>query len=471
MSRRLLACSSWALSLGLGCAPSPEAAQVPSISVALPEPPEPPAHGLPVVPLGEDWAPGRAIAGDLQGLRDALRDARAVRAKIEPRLMTPGQDGPVRDALQQLRPDATWTLEALAWADAVVGVPSLQRLEADVGAAPRYPTHGMSPRGSVGETTVVIGEAPVDLTAWRALPAASAGSCEPVFEALALGQEQSLAYVEPFLDHADTVLRLRFRAGLAQVLPELRAQVEPYASPEPRADATPDEAEAHACGHALYARVEEAARCSADRVCPTAPRMVLRGGAAVAMPAPPWSPGDCGARVPLRVEETLQSIATEASVATVSQLEPRWVTLVDRVGAIGAVYEALDDVCSPRRRRFAAEDLADARARLERVERALGSDVLDESGRWDVGVGSLFVPGAGPMITLATFRAAEAGASQTAIAGAKGVRRFLLSRSLCRSGYGELPLAVAVFEPGASTPSFAGYLYEETLVCADLPLP
>ena len=56
-------------------------------------------------------------------------------------------------------------------------------------------------------------------------------------------------------------------------------------------------------------------------------------------------------------------------------------------------------------------------------------------------------------------------------AEAKGVRRFLLSRSLCRSGFGERPLAVAVFDPGASAPRFAGFVYEETFACADLPLP
>jgi hypothetical protein len=97
--------------------------------------------------------------------------------------------------------------------------------------------------------------------------------------------------------------------------------------------------------------------------------------------------------------------------------------------------------------------------------------VLDESGRWDVEIGAMFVPGSGPVVTLATFVPAEGGASQLAVAEAKGVRRFLLSRSLCRSGFGERPLAVAVFEPDAAEATFAGFVYEETLACADLPLP
>ncbi|MBV1859361.1 MAG: hypothetical protein KUG77_13175, partial [Nannocystaceae bacterium] len=226
-----------------------------------------------------------------------------------------------------------------------------------------------------------------------------------------------------------------------------------------------------ACGHARFVRLQDAATCLQGKRCEAGPRLVLRGGATVAMPAPPWSPDDCSERLATDVEGALTSVATEATVVTVSQLEPRWVTLIDRVGAMGAVYEALEDLCSPRRRRFAAEDLTDARARLQRVERALGSDALDESGRWDVELGSTFVPGAGPATTLARFVPAEGGGSQTAVAEAKGVRRFLLSRSLCRSGYGELPLAVAIFEPGEPGAKHFGYLYEETLSCADLELP
>lgn len=383
--------------------------------------------------------------------------------------MSEGQGASTRRSLDELAPRGAWTVEAKAWGDAVAGSPSLRRLPET--PAPQYPAAGVSAKDAVTSTTVVLGDAPIDLTAWRALPAAAAGSCQPAFDALALAQEQSLAYLEPFLDHADTVLRLQFRAQLAAVIESMRADVAAFESPTPAEGASVAETEAHACGHALFERVQEAATCLRGDVCPVAPRLVLRGGLAVAMPAPPWSPGDCSERVPLRVEEQLQELGTEATVATISQLEPQWVTLADRVGAMGAVYEALDDVCSPRRRRFAEEDLVDARVRLQRVERALGSDVLDESGRWDVEVGALFVPGAGPVVTLATFVPAEGGASQTAVAEAKGVRQFLLSRSLCRSGFGERPLAVAVFQPGAAEPSFAGFLYEETFACADLPLP
>lgn len=467
MSRVLTLCAF--VVLASACGPSPEPAQVPAPLLSLPEPPPNPEHGLPTVQFGDAWAPARAIAGDLNGLRDALSGSTAATAWVEPRLVSAGQGAATRRSLAELAPQAGWTVEARAWGDAVVGMPALRRSREVT--APRYPAAGMSVKDTVTSTTVVLGDAPIDLTAWRALPAATAGSCQPAFDALALAQEQSLAYLEPFLDHADTVLRRQFRAELSTVIESMRADVAAFESPTPGEGATVAEAEAHACGHALFERVQEAATCLRGDVCSVAPRLVLRGGLAVAMPAPPWSPGDCSERVPIGVEERLQERGTAATVATVSLLEPRWVTLADRVGAMGAVFEALDDVCSPRRRRFAQEDLVDARVRLQRVERALGSDVLDESGRWDVELGALFVPGAGPVVSLATFVPAKGGASQTAIAEAKGVRRFLLSRSLCRSGFGERPLAVAVFQPGAGEPSFAGFLYEETFACADLPLP
>lgn len=419
-----------------------------------------------MVEFGSTWTPARAVAGDLGALQDALGGRGPATAWVDARL---GHGAATRRSLSQLAPERAWAVETQAWQDVVEGIPALRRLPDT--ASPLYPAGGVSAKEAVTQTTLVLGEAHVDLRAWRALPVAASGSCQPAFDALALAQEQSLAYLEPFLDHADTVLRLRFRAELASVIDSMRVDVTAFESPIAEQGASSDQVQTHACGHALYERVEAAQACLRGDACAIGPRMVLRGGVAVAMAAPPWSPDDCRDRVPLRVEAQLQEIATRAAVETVSQLEPRWVTLADRLGAMGVVYEALDDVCSPRRRRFAEEDLADARVRLSRVERALGSDVLDESGRWDVETGRVFLPGTGPVRTLATFVPAKGGASQQAVAEAKGVRRFLLSRSLCRSGFSERPLAVAVFEPGQAEASFAGFLYEETFACADLPLP
>lgn len=465
MLRQLTTCPAWLLVFAVGCTPQVLPAQAPAPAPALPDAPAAPEHGLPVVPFGEAWAPPRLIAGDLAALREALAASEHIHAVVEPRLSSAGQGG----LLEPLAPDASWTTSAEQ--GVLRGTPALTRGSVPDGAAPQYEAEGVSVEGTRETTTLVLVDAPVELQAWRALPAAWAGSCEPIYDALALGQEQSLAYAEPFLDHADTVLRIRFEAGLAGSLEALREAVAGFEETEAPADASAEQRGVHACGHAAFTRVQEAEACVAADGCGLAPRLVLRGGVAVAMPAPPWAPSDCDDRLPIDVEGTLQRVATDAVVATVSQLEPQWVTLADRAGAMGAVYEALEDLCSPRRRRFAPEDLSDARARLAGVERALGSSTLDESGRWQVGVGQLFVPGSGPMTTLATFVPAEGGASQTAVAEAKGVRRFLLSRSLCRSGYGERPLLAAVFPPGATAPSFVGYFYEETLSCADLPLP
>lgn len=468
MSRSVISWVPWGLTFVLACSPAPEPAQVPATAPALPDPPPPPSHGLPVVPLAVDWSPPRQVAGDLSALREALASSSNAVARVERRLDVGSQ---LPRVLTALAPKTTWIVEAGAWDANVAGELPVTRQPAAVGAPPTYASDGVSLRDTSGRTVLVIGEAAVDVRPWRALPAAWSGSCQPLYDALALSQEQSLAYVEPFLDHADTVLRLNFRAAVAGVVPELRAALESYASAQAPTDATSQERQTHACGHARYLQVEAAAACLQGERCVAGPRLVLRGGAAVAMPAPQWSPDDCDDRIEIDVEGALATAATEATVATVSQLEPRWVTLADRVGAMGAVYEALEDLCSPRRRRFADADLVDARARLGRVERALGSDALDESGRWDVEMGSMFVPGTGPVTTLARFIPAEGGGSQTAVAEAKGVRRFLLSRSLCRSGYGELPLAVAVFEPSQTHAKHFGYLYEETLFCADLPLP
>ncbi len=462
---RVAHCSVVAWALIAGCRPAPEPSRSAITAVALPEPPPPPEHGLPTVPFPAQWAPPRAVAGDLDALAEALGSATDVVVVAQPRLVD--GDTRLRAALQQLKPEASWAVQAGPWDAAVAsGTLPLTRITRSSGV-PSYEASGVRAARTSSKTVLAIADAPIDLGAWRALPAAWSGSCEPAFEALALSQEQSLAYAEPFLDHVDAVLRLHFRAGLARTLPELREQVAPYASKDPPAEASAAEVDTYACGHAQYLRVEAAATCIEGSVCSVGPRIVLRGGAAVAMPAPAWNSPECAST---RVEDTLQALATEASESTVAELEPQWVTLADRIGAMGAVYEALEDLCSPRRRRFSDEDVEDARVRLARVPRALGSQTLDEAGRWSVGTAPLFVPGTGPMLSLAQFVPAPGGASQTAVAEAKGVRRFLLSRSLCRSGYGELPLAVAVFEPGSAEASYFGYVYEEALLCADLPV-
>ena len=452
----------------VGCSPEPLPTNpAEPVAVALPDSPASPTHGLPIVAWRAPWSPPRHVAGDVDALANALRDANAVQATLATRLTAPDRLESVRASLTQLAPAARWSIEGGVWSARVAGGPlPLSRLPGE--GVPRY--DGASVRASAlpVATTLVLDDADVDLQQWRAMPAGSAGSCDALVDTLAVSQEQSLAYLETFLDHVDTVLARRYRAGVLAELDALRRVVAPFAEAKPPASVGPARVRAYACGHAQYERLEAAATCTAD-ACPVAPRIVLQGGARVGMPAPAWTPDDCD-DANREVSDVFESIAVEAVAQTLPELDPRWVTLADRLGALTEVYDAIEDVCTPRRRRFAPADLDDAAERLARIGRALGSDVLDEAGRWEVRLTTSFVPGMGAVSELAAFTPAEGAAARTARSEARGLRRFMLSRSLCRSGFGDRPLAVAVFEPGSQTATYFGYLYEEELFCAGLPL-
>lgn len=461
----------WGVGLGalaLGCSPEPlPTTPAAPVAVTLPDSPASPTHGLPIVAWRAPWSPPRHVAGDLQSLAEALRGAGTIQATVATRLTAPDRVEPVRVALTQLEPAARWSVAAGAWAERVAGgALPLSRVQGE--GAPRYDGASVRPRTPVSTTTLVLDDADVDVQRWRAMPAGAAGSCDALVDTLAVSQEQSLAYLETFLDHVDTVLARRYRAGLLAELDGLQQVLAPYAEPKPPADASPARIRAHACGHAQYERLNAAATCTAD-ACLVGPRIVLQAGARIGMPAPAWAPDDCDA-ASREVADVLESIAVEAVAQTLPELDPRWVTLADRLGALTEVYDAIEDVCTPRRRRFAPADLDDAAERLARIGRALGSDVLDEAGRWEVRPTTGFVPGMGAVTELAAFSAAEGAAARTARSEARGLRRFMLSRSLCRSGFGDRPLAVVVFTPGAESASFFGYLYEEELFCAGLPL-
>ncbi len=431
-----------------------------------------------MVALDGAWQPPRIVAGDLDALRAALRDTSALTARVETRFDGPTRRGQLESLVHQLAPSATFEVQRGVLAAAFDGPPPVRRAETERSAAPHYDATGVSLRPelerSAGDPAwLLLGQPSIEVQAWRALPAHSAGSCEPLFDALAVSQEQSLAYLEEFLDHADAVLWRLFRAQLEVGLPALVDGLAPYREAKTSADFESVEAwEQHACGHAQWERLTAYTRCGGERGCPVAPRMYLIGGARVGMAEPAqWSDEDCTDVLGQDVPETLRQLGRDAAAAAVSQLDAQWVTLADRLGALTEVYDALEDMCTPRRRRFAKSDLVDAQARLQGIGRALASDTLDEPGAWEVVDSAFFVPGLGNVAQVARFVPPRGSASATALADARGLRQFMLSRSLCRSGYGDLPLAVAVVEPGQRVPSFLGYFYEEELLCADLSLP
>lgn len=453
----------------------------------LPVGPERTIDRLPIPPLDAPWSPPSSTAGDIGPLTDALRSSSRIAVQLGPRL-----DGPLwRRRMPTL-------LAALGGKGEIAMLPSATIGDTVTGAfplgrapdrPPADPPHWsddglhLDPRWRAahaadvaGAVVLVIDDAPLDPEAWRALPSAHAGSCDAPLQSLALGQEQSLAVLEPWLDHADAVLWQIYRAQLNTLLPAITDGLAGYAAPQPAKDVSDaDELREHACGHALYEWTENYRRCTGARApCPWAPRMFLVGGARIAAPEPSVHvPEGCAEIVGLDAVERVRALGREAAEVAAGHLDDDWVVLADRLGAVTEVHAALEDACEPRRRRFAAEDLAESRARLVRIGEALASGEPSRSGKWRFDADRFHVPGVGPVRRFARYDPGPGSSATTAVTEARALRQFVLSRAVCRGATG-LPLAVALVSPHGDAKRgedvvFFGYVYEEELACAELP--
>ena len=143
--------------------------------------------------------------------------------------------------------------------------------------------------------------------------------------------------------------------------------------------------------------------------------------------------------------------------------------LADRLGTLTEVHATLEDLCTPRRRRFAPADLEEARQRLADLGGALASDVFEPAaGRWQIRDEPLYVPGLGPTREMARFEVEVTAINAGIVAGARALREFVLARSLCRPGQSAAPLALVLAEQPGSV-AFFSFFYEEELFCGSLP--
>lgn len=464
---------------------APAASSAASSAVALTDRgPAPPKGGLGFPGLAVSWTPPSLTAGDPSALAAALAEASTLTLMLGPRL--------TGDAWAQR---GTGLVAALSPGTRVVGhrAARLEELGAEDRGELLAPRRSLSPDGRpryklpAGASTwlkgqegvaLVIDDAAVELDAWQALPAVSVGSCEPVMQALAEGQELALAQLGPFLDHADALLWAVYREQLRAFVPgfvrELAASGDAgdRARVRTRGDFADEEGWAkHQCEQAYAAQLGRYARCGeASAPCPEAPRVVLLGGARIAAPESGVTAGDhCPALVGRDYTAEIRRLGQAAAEAASEALDGEWTVLADRLGAVGEVHAALEDICTPRRRRFAAADLETARARLVHIGAALASDEREVgAGRWQIRDEPLVVPGLGPSRELARFEAGGGSHNAAIVAEARALREFVLSRSLCRAAHSPRPLAAAVGEADRGL-RFLGYFYEEELFCGGLP--
>lgn len=442
----------------------------------LPGGPPPPRGGLRLPSLDVSWSPPVLTAGDAEELAEALAKFSTVEVVLGPTLTGwEGRIGPVIAALSpQTRVAAVRTGEQAS----LVTRPHDLVVARETGTGrPRYRgdnlqiqetwLRGHDPNA---QAIVSIDGSLVDLAAWRALPAVSVGGCEPAIRALAEVQEQGLSQLEAFLNHADALLWRYYSAELAAFMPEIRGELEPYARAEAPAEA--DVRARHECGRAYWEYLQPFVACTTPERCQVAPRVVLSaGGARVAASEPGLSLSDrCPMLVGRDYPSELRQLGISAAEAATAALDLGWSTLADRLGEVAEVHAVLEDICTPRRWRFAAADLAEARARLSAIGELLASpEPARPRATWRVEVADLFVPGVGPMRQLARFDPGPSSVNPTIGAEARALREFVLSRATCRGGHDPRPLAVLVADAASGRAKFFGYLYAEELVCGELP--
>lgn len=449
----------------------------PATSVATSRPlggPAPPSGGLAFPSLAVPWTPPMLAAGDPQALAAALPRGEALTLVLGPRLA---------GAAWEQRGAAL--VAALSPATRVSGRRSASLLEI-VEPSPdlKLPRRSLGPRGrphyaadlKVQSTwpkgqVLAIDDAEVEAGAWEALPAVSVGSCEPAMQALAAGQELALAQLGPYLDHADALLWTMYRAELRAFVPGFLAELEDYAQDRPR-EAFADEQRwaQQQCGRAYRAQVQRHAKCEgAATPCPEAPRLVLVGGARIAAVEAEAGAGEhCPALVGRDYSAELRRLGQSAAEAASAGLSREWTTLADRLGTLTEVHATLEDICTPRRRRFAEADLESARQRLASLGAALASDALElDAGRWQIRDEPLYVPGLGPSRELARFESAPTAINAGIVADARALREFVLGHSLCRPARAAAPLALVLAEPAGAR--FFSFFYEEELFCGSLP--
>lgn len=460
--------------------PRPLYAQPAALSAgAVPRGPAPPTRGLPIPSLDLSWTPPMVTAGDVEALASALAGHEAAVVQLGARL---SERARAERLVKALDPEVARVVDVTGGLRPIVPESSplpLQRREAP--GRPHYDWAGLSVdttalhriAGSLGDEGVLVAldDATVDPRAWQALPARTVGSCQAPLSALAEGQERALAELEPFLDHADAVLAQMFGAELRAQLPGMREALRPYAAKRARSKGETASAwRTYECGHAVQRFVASYASCEAGAVCPWAPRMFLVGGARVGAVEPDvFVPEGCAEVLPEDYAGSIREAGREAARVAADHLDASWVALADRLGTVTEVHAMLEDVCAPRRRRFAEADLETARAKLASMGAALGSDDLrDSAAVWMLEPDRFHVPGLGPVQQHARYDAGPGSPSRTILAEARALRSFVLERARCRGAEGRLPL-VALVVDGDMKASFFGYFYEEELFCAELP--
>ncbi len=477
-----------ALASALAC--SPDASVVPGAVAAKPAPgplaegPPPPEGGLSMPSLALDWSPPSAAAGDIDALATALARHPRVGLFVDTQSGLTHDDSMRLAALiGRLSPDAA--VHPISGAgrmgDVIREDPPLlpttgtngrtqwalpERLELDAERLRTFAEQG-------DEAVLVVGAVQIEAPVWRQLAGASVGSCEPLLGALLEGQTQSLAMLEPFLDHADAVLESLYLAELAAVVPQLQADLAEFERERDRKDFDLVGWERYQCGRRYLQYLQPFAACVGENGaagCVSTPRVFLRGSVRIGSVEPnDYIPTDCPRRLDRDYVEALRQPARAAAELAPDHLEANWLLLAERLATLAELHGALSELCTPARRRFSPADLDALRTTMTEVGGLFGrAESPAHDARFLVNDGNFHVPGLGKVRLLAQYDGGTGSASRQLLAAAHELARFDRKQARCVARPGEAPLMLMLIDTRTAKPEFIGFFYAEELWCDEL---
>jgi hypothetical protein len=479
-----------ALASVLAC--SPNASVVPGPVAATPAPgtlgagPPSPTGGLSMPTLALDWSPPSAAAGDIGALALALGrhprvglfvDAQASTTRVDAmrlaaligRLAPDTAVHPIASEgtgglAEVIREDPPLLPEASADGRTQWGLP--ERLELDAERLSAWAAQG---DGAV----LVVGAVGIEAPIWRQLSSASVGGCEPLLGALLDGQAQSLAQLEPFLDHADAVLASLYAAELATVVPQLQAELAEFEQDRPRKDFDLVGWERYQCGRRYLQYLQPFVTCASSGSsagCASTPRLFLRGSVRIGSVEPSeYVPSDCPRRLDRDYIEALRQPARAAAEHAADHLDARWLMLSERLATLAELHGALTQLCTPARRRFSAADLDALRSSVAELGPLFTREETPaHDARFLPNDGNFHVPGLGKVRLLAQYDGGTGSASRELLAAAKRLATFERAHAQCVARPGEAPLMAMLIDTNAATPEFIGFFYAEELWCEEL---
>lgn len=320
---------------------------------------------------------------------------------------------------------------------------------------------------------LLVGAVGVEAPIWRQLSSASVGSCAPLLDAMLEGQTQSLAQLEPFLDHADAVLASLYASELASVVPQLQAELAEFTQERPRKDFDLVGWERYQCGRRYLQYLQPFAWCveaGPSAHCPSTPRLFLRGSVRIGSVEPSeYVPADCPRRLDRDYIEALREPARAAAEHAADHLDARWLILSERLATLGELHGALAQLCTPARRRFSAQDLELLRRNVAELGPLFTREETPaHDARFLANDGNFHVPGLGKVRMLAQYDGGTGSASRELLAAAKRLAAFERAHAQCVARPGEAPLMAMLIDTHAAKPEFIGFFYAEELWCEAL---